>query len=91
LFYDPKDTEKLDPVIGYIKEPPRLVKIRVLDKSSQVGDFAAASEMLDLCLIKDASDYRIYSEKSEHDSYFLGACYSAQKILQIALSQFKKK
>jgi hypothetical protein len=91
LFYNPKDTEKADPVIGYIKEPPRAVKIRVLDKGVQLGDFAASSEMLDLCLIKDASDHRIYSERAEHDFYYLGACNEAQKIIQIALSQFKKK
>lgn len=91
VFYDSKDTDKKDPVIGYMFEPDLMTKIRVLDKSSTLGDFAGSHEMLQLCLIKEASDKRIYSTQRIHDKYVLGACLEAQKMIQIALSQFKKK
>lgn len=91
LFYDPSDTEKKDPIIGYVKEPGLQVKIRVLDKGSQLGEFAASFEMLDLCLDKAASDRRMYEDKPGNDKYILGACLQAQRIIEIALSQVKKK
>lgn len=91
LFFDITDKELIDPVIGYIKEPSRLAKIRILDKSVQMGDFAASSEFIDMCLIKNDSDPRIYSTSQAFDSYYLGACNEAQKIISISVSQYKKK
>lgn len=91
VFYDPADKEKTDPVIGYLKDPDLLVKIRVLDKSSALGDFAGSYEMLQLCLVTEDSDPRISSTKHSDHKYVLGACFEAQQMIQIALSQFKKK
>lgn len=92
LFFDVKsDPTKQDPVIGYIKEPALEVKVRVLDKGEQQGIFAAALEMLEFCLDKEASDARISDRKPCNDKYVLGACLQAQQIIEIAISFFKKK
>lgn len=92
LFYDlANDPDKKDPVIGYVKEPALEVKIRVLDKGSQLGEFAASYEMLELCLDKKASDKRMYSREPGNDKFILGACLQAQRLIEISLSQFKKK
>lgn len=92
LFYDlANDPDKKDPVIGYVKEPSLQVKIRVLDKGSQLGEFAASFEMLELCMDKEASDRRMYEPKPGNDKYILGACLQAQRLIEISLSQFKKK
>lgn len=91
VFYDPADKEKTDPVIGFLKDPDLQVKIRVLDKSSALGDFAGSYEMLQLCLVTEDSDPRISSTKHSDHKYVLGACFEAQQLIQIALSQFKKK
>lgn len=92
LFYNlAKDPDKKDPVIGYVKEPGLQVKIRVLDKGNQLGEFAASYDLLELCLVKEASDKRIYTDTEANHKYILGACFEAQKLIEISLSQFKKK
>lgn len=88
LFYfngDPKD-----PVIGYIKEPPRLVKFRMLDKGDQVGDYSAAAEVLEAMLLKSDSDPRIISDKAECDHLYIGAAMVCQNIIRVAINQVKK-
>ncbi|KAA2242802.1 hypothetical protein F0L74_09750 [Chitinophaga agrisoli] len=77
-------------IVGYMKEPPRIVKLRVLDKSI-TGPMTAASECLESVLIKEASDPRILSESPENDKVFLGACVAATKIIELSTNQFKKK
>lgn len=91
LFYDQADENQTDPLKGYLKEPNRLAKLRILDKSSQIGDFSASAEMIDLCLIKEESDPRIYSEAPENDKFFLGACYRCQQLITMSFDQIKKK
>lgn len=79
-----------DQVIGFMKEPPRIVKLRVLDKSL-TSPMTAASECLESVLIENESDPRILSEKAEHDKIYLGACVEATKIIEFCANQFKKK
>lgn len=79
-----------DQIVGYMKEPPRIVKLRVLDKSL-VSPMTAAAECLESILIEDESDHRILSEKPEHDKIYLGACIEATKIIEYSANQFKKK
>lgn len=88
LFFNKIET---DPVKGYLKEPSRLAKVRILDRSNQLGDFSAAAEMLDICLIKEDSDTRLYSESQEFDEIYLGALNECQKLIRISLNQIKKK
>jgi len=77
-------------VIGFIKEPPRFVKLRVMDKGL-TSPATAAAEVLDAYLIKDESDARIYEEKPENDMYYLGATMEAYNLISMAINQVKKK
>ena len=77
-------------VVGYIKEPPRFVKLRVMDKGL-TQPVTAASEVVDAYLIKEESDARIYSEDAANDKYYLGACLAAYNLVQMSVNQFKKK
>ena len=77
-------------IVGFIKEPSRMVKLAVLDKSV-MGGFSAASEMLESVLIKEHSDSRIYSEKSEDDKIYLGAVMAAYDLVKFSVNTLKKK
>lgn len=79
-----------DQVIGFIKEPPRHVKLRVMDKGL-TQPATAASEVVEAFLIKDASDSRIWDEKPENDKYYLGAVMEAYNMINMSVNQFKKK
>jgi hypothetical protein len=87
LFVDPETNEN---VIGYLKEPPRHVKLKVIDKGMS-NPFSAASDVVDAYIIKEESDERLYSENPKYDKYYLGACGVAQSIIQTSINQFKKK
>jgi hypothetical protein len=77
-------------VVGFIKEPPRHVKLRVMDKGL-TSPATAAAEVVDAFLLKDASDIRIWDEKPENDKYYLGATMEAYNMINMAVNQFKKK
>lgn len=77
-------------VIGFIKEPSRAVKLAVLDKSV-IGGFSAASEMLDIIILKEHSDPRIVSERSEDDKIYLGAVMAAYDLVKFKTNAAKKK
>lgn len=77
-------------IIGFMKEPPRFVKLRVLDKS-MTAPMTAAAECLDSILIKEHSDARIYSENPEYDDINLGATVAASAVITFSANQFKKK
>ena len=83
-------TEDGEDVLGFIKEPPRFVKMRVMDKGL-VSPVTAASEIVDAYLIKEESDSRIYDEKPENDKYYLGAVMEAYSLVTMAVNQLKKK
>lgn len=77
-------------IVGYMKEPPRFVKLRVLDQS-MTKPMTAAAECLEAILIKEHSDPRIYSESPECDEINLGATVAASNIITFSANQFKKK
>jgi hypothetical protein len=85
-----KDPESENTIIGFMKEPSRQVKLAVLDKAV-MGGFSAAAEMLETILIREESDPRIYSDKSEDDNIYLGAVMAAYNIVQFSVNQAKKK
>jgi Fe2+ transport system protein B len=85
-----KENEDSQEVIGYIKEPSRAVKMAVLDKSI-MGGYSAAAEMLDIILIKEHSDPRIYSERNEDDKIYLGAVMAAYDLVKFSSNLAKKK
>ncbi len=71
-------------IIGYVKEPTRLTKMRAIDKVNQGQASFAYQELLESCLIKEESDARILSEKPEHDKYNLGAAQFCGNLLVMA-------
>jgi len=85
-----KDMQTGDDVIGFLKHPPRIVQQRVMDKALQ-GATSASAELLEVILIKEASDERIYSENPAYDYINNGAVMAAYDIIKAAVNQFKKK
>jgi hypothetical protein len=83
--------DEKEQVVGYVKEPVRLVKQRALDAAIQKGATVAAGELLEAILIKDASDSRIYNEAPEFDKFYLGASMACMELIKISQDQFKKK
>lgn len=77
-------------IVGYMKEPNRITKLRMLDKSMQ-GMISAAAELFEVCILKEESDGRIYSDRPEHDKYYIGASLAANNFVQTSIDQFKKK
>lgn len=93
IFYREGDTEtQADPVIGFLQEPPRLTKLRLMDEAQKRGEMEVAAELLSIALIKEESDHRLSSESQEYDDVFIGACLAATTtIVRVALNQHKKK
>jgi hypothetical protein len=79
-----------DQVVGYIKEPDRMVKLRVLDKG-MISPVSAAAELFEVIMIKDASDPRIWGEKPEFDKFYLGAVIACYDLIKLSVNTFKKK
>jgi hypothetical protein len=93
IFYREGDTEtQADPVIGFLQDPPRLTKLRLMDEAQKRGEMEVAADLLNIALIKEESDYRLSSENQEFDDVFIGACLAASiGIVRFALNQHKKK
>lgn len=78
-------------VIGFLREPNRLAKIRSLDMAQTHGSVESATTLLETCLIKEHSDPRIWSEDSAYDKLYIGAAMAASNLVQVSVNQFKKK
>lgn len=87
VFMAPDEEE---PVVGFVKEPSRAVKMSVMDKSL-VGMYSASGEMLDVILLKEFSDSRIYSERAEDDKYYLGAVMAVYELIKVSVNVADKK
>lgn len=79
-----------EPVVGYIKEPSRAVKLAVMDKYSS-GFYSACSQALEATILKEHSDPRITSERPEDDLFYMGAVYAVSEMIQFAGNQVDKK
>jgi hypothetical protein len=77
-------------IVGYVKEPPRHVKLRMMD-SALTASTTVSSSVLDEYLIKEESDPRIYNEGPDNDPYYIGACMEVSNVVKVAVNQFKKK
>jgi hypothetical protein len=77
-------------IIGYIKEPSRILKARTLDAAA-TGSFTAGLTLFDTCLLKQESDPRLYSDKSEDDAIVLGGALAAIDMIKIQVNEFIKK
>lgn len=87
VFFVEKDNE---PVVGFFKEPNRMVKLAVMDKFT-AGFYSACAQALDAVLIKEHSDPRISSERPEDDNYYMGAVMAVSELIQFAANQVDKK
>lgn len=85
------DADSGEEVIGFVREPARLVKQRALDAGISKGPVTAAGELLEAILIKEASDERMWVDKPEYDKYYLGASMAAMELIKVSQDQFKKK
>lgn len=79
-----------DPIVGYMKEPNRTLKMAVMDKFN-MGFYSACGQALDLCILREHSDPRIYSEKQEDDIFYFGALNVMAEMIQFASNQVEKK
>lgn len=80
-------TEENEQIIGYLKDPERLVKMRALDMSAQSWT-SAAEVLLQTSLIKEKSDSRILDEKSD-DKIFLAFLMKANELVKFYAEQKK--
>lgn len=87
LYFKIQDSE---PVTGFFKEPPRFMKLQIMDKITINQGMVAASAALDAYIIKEESDSRIWDEKSENDAYYLAAAQELLFSVQVAINQVKK-
>jgi hypothetical protein len=85
-----KENEDSPEIVGYIKEPSRAVKLAVLDKSMQ-GGISAAAEMFDIILLKEYSDAKFTSERSEDDKFYIGGALAAFDLIKFSTNTLKKK
>lgn len=88
LFY--QNGNLADPIKGYLKEPTRIAKVAIMDKSEQAGNYTAGAEMLEICLLKADSDMRLTSLAQQYDDIYLGAVLECQKLIQASINQVKK-
>jgi len=82
--------ENGEEIKGYFKEPSRMQKIAIMDKS-MMGAYGAVEEVLPSVIIKEESDPRILSEKPEHDRIFMGALMAVYDKIKFSTNELKKK
>ena len=75
-----------DLVVGFLKELPRMVKLRIMD-NMLTGAYSAVDTVLEAYLIKEESDKRILDD----DVYYIGAVQELVASIKLAQNQFKKK
>lgn len=81
-----------DYAVAYVKEPERLVKMRVLDMlATQQGMSAAGDMLLSTSLIPEESDKRILSTSSEYDTLYLTMVTNCIELIQVYADVIKKK
>jgi len=80
------DEDTQEEIVGFIKEPQRMVKLRVMDKA-MTAPVTASAELFDAIFISEDSDPRFLTE----DKYYLGGTMEAFKTVEMAVNTFKKK
>lgn len=88
VFVNPDNLK--DFIIGFIKDPERIDKMRAMDlyehSKSQAGE-----HLLRTSLIQEESDKRILDERPENDPIYMGALTFANDSVSLFANQFKKK
>jgi len=78
-------------IIGYIKTPSRILKSRAMDQAASIGTITAAGTLFEAILIKEESDPRFSSTKSQDDDIYFGGALASFATIEILTNQFKKK
>lgn len=86
-FIDPDTGEQ---IVGYLKSPDRLIMMRAFDKMISSPSMAGA-EILEVCLLKNESDMRIYTDAPGNNSIYLGAIVEALSVVKLSKNTLKKK
>lgn len=84
------DADSNEQIVGYLKSPDRLSMMRAFDKMISSPSMAGA-EILEICLIKNESDPRIYTEAPQNNSIYLGAIVEALSVVKLNKNTLKKK
>lgn len=91
VFRNP-ETKKID-AVGYLKEPSLQAEMAYMDKVTRFP-FSAGEDILDLCIIKEESDPRLYTATNENKEFYKGAIYEVNKSVTFfanGYDTFKKK
>ena len=83
------ETEEKEEIVGFMKDPDRLVKMRALDMSLQSWT-SAANILLETCLIKEYSDIRILDESPANDKIYFGFLMKANELVKFYSEKQKK-
>ena len=83
------ETEDKEEIVGFMKDPDRLVKMRALDMSLQSWT-SAANILLETCLIKEHSDPRILDENPDNDKIYFGFLMKANELVKFYSEKQKK-
>lgn len=86
-----RGVDENDLVVGFVKEPPFLVKARAMDKTYGGMGFTAGIEIMEACLIKDETDPRILSILPVNDNFKMGAAKFCGDLVKLALDLTEKK
>jgi hypothetical protein len=86
------DTPDFGSVVGFVKEPALFVKMQSVDMAQRGSKTSAAQIILDVCLMKEESDARIYTEDptGKFDDIKMGANFAAQGIITYCVDLLKK-
>lgn len=79
------DADSGESIVGYLKEIPRIVKLRILD-TMLTGAYSSCASVIEDYLLKNESDSRILGD----DQYYLGAVTEVYNMIQISVNQLKK-
>ena len=83
------ETEDKEEIVGFLKEPDRLVKMRALDMSLQSWT-SAANILLETSLVREYSDPRILDENPDNDKIYFGFLMKANELVKFYSEKQKK-
>ncbi len=86
-----EDDNTKEQIVGFLRNPDRLTKTRILDKMMSIGMVTAASELLEIALLREDSNPRILSAQEGDDEIYLGAAMACFNFIKASDNLFKKK
>jgi len=92
IVYRSPETKKII-AVGYLKEPSLQAEMAYMDKVTRFP-FSAGEDILDLCIIKEESDARLYTPTNENKEFYKGAVHEVNQSITMyanGYESFKKK